>query len=335
MVSATLICRAKCYSMNISITKTDFRYLGASLAKQQHGLRRKLLIYAGVVIAVELIFLLILFFKGTTVAVLQPAGSIAEQQRDLILFAAGLSLVIIVPVFSLLFFILWRYRDGNVTAKYTPDWAGSRTLETIWWGGPLLIITVLAVVTWNTSHSLDPYKPLLSNKQPLTIQVVALQWKWLFIYPDHNIATVNYLQIPTDRPVEFQITADAPMNSFWVPQLGGQVYAMSGMETKLHLIANTPGSYRGSSANISGRGFAGMKFTVDAVSDDSFNQWVKSASLSKQYLNSTSYQKLAQPSEDHSTVTYAASGSDVYDLILHRYQYSHGSSHINSTTGGH
>lgn len=278
----------------------------------------------GVVIAAEMMMLFAFLMRGRTIAILQPAGTIAEQQRNLIIFASILGLVVIVPVFILLAFILWRFRDGNVKAKYRPNWDGSRKLETIWWGIPIAIILTLAIVTWNTSHSLDPYRPLESATKPLRIQVIALQWKWLFIYPDQQIASVNYIQIPEDTPVNFEITSDAPMNSFWIPQLGGQVYAMSGMSTQLHLMADNPGSYNGVSANISGEGFAGMKFTVDATSKTDFDNWVQQTASGNSRLDQTAYQKLAQPSSNEPVTLFAASEPSLYDSVIHRYM-GHGS----------
>lgn len=285
---------------------------------------KKFLALMGVVIAAEMVLLFAFLMRGRTIAILQPAGTIAEQQRNLIIFASILGLVVIVPVFILLAFILWRFRDGNVKAKYRPNWDGSRKLETIWWGIPIVIILILAVVTWNTSHSLDPYQPLESSTKPLRIQVIALQWKWLFIYPDQQIASVNYVQIPEDTPVNFEITSDAPMNSFWIPQLGGQVYAMSGMSTQLHLMADNPGSYNGVSANISGEGFAGMKFTVDAVSNADFDNWVQQTASGNSRLDQTTYQKLAQPSSNEPVTLFAASEPGLYDSVIRRYM-GHGS----------
>jgi cytochrome o ubiquinol oxidase subunit 2 len=275
---------------------------------------------------VEAVVLFRSLLAGKTIALLQPAGTIAEQQRDLILFASALGLLVILPVFALLFFILWRYRDGNVRATYAPEWDGSKKLESIWWGIPMAIILVLAIVTWNTSHSLDPYRPLAGAK-PVTVQVVALQWKWLFIYPEQNIATVNYLKIPHDIPIEFKITSDAPMNSFWIPQLGGQVYAMPGMETKLHLMADEPGVYQGMSANISGEGFSGMRFTVDSVSNQEFNNWVQTVWQSPMSLTQYAYDNLVKPSSNEPITLYASRDQDLYNTVIEKYMSGH-SSHV-------
>lgn len=257
--------------------------------------------------------------KDSTFAVLEPKGWIAQQQYDLLVFTVLLSLVIIVPVFSLLGFIVWRYREGNKKATYKPEWGGNIGLELVWWGIPLVLIVILAVVTWQSSHALDPYKPLNSTKQPLRVQVIALQWKWLFVYPDQGIASVNYLRIPEDRPINFEITADAPMNSFWIPQLGGQVYAMNGMSTKLHLIADRPGTYDGMSANISGEGFADMKFVTEATSQKDFDNWVKYNKKNTRPLTLQAYGTLAQPSIQKKPSIYTTTDFDVYSGVIDKY----------------
>lgn len=263
--------------------------------------------------------LLIWLTAGSTVAILQPKGIIAEQQRDLLVFATLLSLVVIVPVYVLTIMIAIRYRMGNKKATYTPDWDHNRKLEAVWWGVPIVIILVLSVVTWRSSHALDPFKPLSSGYNPVTIQVVALEWKWLFIYPEQNIATVNYIRFPEDAPVNFVITADAPMNSFWIPELGGQVYAMNGMKTKLHLQANTPGTFKGSSANLSGEGFAAMKFTAEATSQADFYQWVQDRKKAAGTLDKQQYAELSKPSKDVNARFYGNVDSGLYDSIVMKY----------------
>ena len=270
------------------------------------------------VIVAELVLLLAIYLQGSNFAVLNPKGIVGLQQRNLMIFATLLSLVVVVPVFALTFFIVWKYRAGNVNAKYSPDWDHSKKIEAVWWGVPIVLIIILGVVTWNSSHALDPRKSLASNKKPVTVQVVALQWKWLFIYPEYNVASVNYLQFPEDTPVNFEITADAPMNSFWIPQLGGQIYAMSGMKTKLHLMASEIGDYNGSSANLSGEGFAGMKFTARASSEADFNNWIQSVKQSPEMLDMAMYSKLAEPSKDNPAASYT-SESNLFDMIMLKY----------------
>ena len=175
------------------------------------------------------------------------------------------------------------------------------------------------MITWDSSHALDPYRPLSSNVKPLTIQVVALDWKWLFIYPKQDIATVNYVQFPANTPITFDVTSDAPMNSFWIPQLGGQIYAMPGMATELHLEASQNGSFDGSSANISGKGFSGMTFTAKATSSADFNAWVKTVQQAPQNLDAAAYVALAKPSENVPRAYYANADLTLYNQIIMQY----------------
>lgn len=259
------------------------------------------------------------FLRDANFAVLNPKGWVASQQKDLIIFTLLLSAIVVIPVFALTFMIAWKYRAGNTKAKYTPDWDKNALIETIWWGIPCAIILVLGIITWQTSHSLDPYKPLNSEVKPLNVQVVALEWKWLFIYPDQGVASVNLLEIPEDTPINFTITSDAPMNSFWIPSLGGQVYAMSGMSTKLHLIASEPGDYRGSSANISGEGFSKMAFTARAAAQTDFNAWVKNVKKENHHLTAQKYDELAKPAVAGSPSFYVLKAPGLYDKIVMKY----------------
>jgi cytochrome o ubiquinol oxidase subunit 2 len=276
-----------------------------------------------VIALLVLITLMVVASQGVSMPVVDTRGIIGDAQRDTLVFAVLIMLIIVIPVFFLLFFIAIRYRDTNKKATYTPDWANNRLLETIWWGVPIAIIVILSVLTWKTSHSLDPYRPLESAKKPLQVQVVALQWKWLFLYPDHDVASVGEFAMPVDTPVEFTITSDAPMNSFWVPQLGGQVYAMAGMSTKLHLSAREPGEYRGSSANISGEGHAGMTLTANAMADNDFTTWVAEAAKSSTALDATSYEALRMPSKGDGVKYYRLTTPGLYDSIVTRYSGAH------------
>lgn len=279
----------------------------------------KKFVIAILALSFAVIALLITLTVHGNVAVLSPKGSIAQQQFDLIIFTSLLSLVIIVPVFALTFYIAWKYRASNTKATYSPDWDHSRVAEAIWWIIPLLLITILAVITWQTSHRLDPYKPISSDKKPITIQVVALQWKWLFIYPKQNIATINYIQFPEKTPINFELTSDAPMNSFWIPELGGQVYAMSGMKTKLHLEATQPGEYRGSSANISGEGFADMHFVAKATSPADFEAWIKEVKRKPEHLTEEVYEKLVKPSRNTPVTYFSGRDESLYDTVIMKY----------------
>lgn len=275
-------------------------------------------LFAGIFILAGVVFFGWLV-SSSSVPVLQPKGTIAEGQKDLIVTATLLSLIVVLPVFVLTAFISWKYRAGNTKAKYTPDWDGHRGLESLWWGVPLVLIIILSVIIYKSSHEFDPFKPLEADAKPLNIQVVALQWKWLFIYPEQGIASVNFLQFPEDRPINFDITSAAPMNSFWIPSLGGQVYAMSGMSTKLHLMANEPGDYRGSSANISGEGFAGMNFTARASSEAEFEQWAASIRNMPRVLTMDEYRVLAKPSQNKEPLYFASSEPDLYSSIINGY----------------
>lgn len=287
---------------------------------KKRGERSKIKFLVGAGLAAGLATALaVMYLRINSVAVLNPAGPIADRERDLIITSTILMLVIVLPVFVMTFAIAWRYRAGN-KAAYRPDWDGSRGIELLWWALPLVIIGVLSVIAWRSSHELDPFKPLdNTGRQPLKIQVIALQWKWLFIYPDIGIATVNHIEFPTENPIEFNITSDAPMNSFWIPRLGGQIYAMPGMHTKLHLQADRGGVFRGSSANISGSGFAKMNFTAKATDSASFVKWVESVRLSGAELNSVNYEALARPSSDGSVAFFANTEKNLFNKILAKY----------------
>lgn len=282
-------------------------------------MNKKLKIILGVLLVVSVIAAFAAYLRTVNIEVLNPKGTIASKQKDLIVFAAALSLLVVIPVYALAFTFLIKYKETNKKATYKPDWDSDIRLETVWWGIPITLILILSIVTWNSSHALDPFKPLNSTATPLEVQVVALQWKWLFIYPEQHVATVNYAQIPTNRPINFTITSDAPMNSFWVPQLGGQIYAMSGMSTQLHLMASETGSYNGSSANISGAGFAGMTFKVNATNQSEFDNWVTWAHQSQDFLNTESYALLAAPSQNNWPATYAPVQQGLYDTIIAKY----------------
>ena len=236
-----------------------------------------------------------------------------------------LGLMVLIPVFIMTFVIAYKYREGNKQAKYSPELVGNLGAELIWWAIPIAIISVLSAIAWNSSHALDPHKPLGIAGDPLTIQVVALDWKWLFIYPGQGIASVNYFQFPVNTPVTFSITSDAPMNSFWIPQLGGQIYAMPGMSTSLHLIANKVGDYDGSSANISGAGFAGMRFTAAASSSAQFADWVQTAKNDPHQLDMNTYSQLAKPSQNNPVALYSSVDNSLYDRVLVKYMGDGGS----------
>lgn len=260
------------------------------------------------------------FYIGShEIAVLDPKGTIGEKERDLIMTSSLLMLIVVIPVFILTVAFAWKYRADNPKARHEPDWEHNNIAEYCWWGVPLCVIVILSIITWKSSHELNPFKPLDSDRKTLKIQVIALNWKWLFIYPEQGIATVNFVQFPEKTPLYFEITADAPMNSFWIPQLGGQIYAMPAMRSKLYLMANEVGDFRGISANISGTGFAGMTFTAKACSQKEFDSWVKSVQKSPKRLNLDEYSRLVEPSEYDPASYYVLVKEDLFDDVIMKY----------------
>ncbi len=264
--------------------------------------------------------------SGCGLVVLDPAGDVARQQGDLIVISTVLMLLIIVPVMALTVFFAWRYRAGNKEATYKPDWDHSTQLELVIWSAPLLIIICLGAVTWVATHLLDPYRPLArtgpgqaitAEVRPLDVNVVALDWKWLFIYPEQGIATVNELALPVNRPVRFRISASSVMNSFYIPALAGQIYAMPGMETKLHGVFDKTGTFDGFSANYSGWGFSDMRFKVKSLPAPAFDQWVAAAKASGGGdLDRAAYLKLEKPSQKEPVRRFAAVDPQLFDAVV-------------------
>nr|WP_277402247.1 ubiquinol oxidase subunit II [Achromobacter insuavis] len=253
---------------------------------------------------------------GCNMEILSPKGDIGAQEKTLLFTATGLMLIVVIPVIIMILTFAWKYRASNTKADYQPKWAHSTAIEVVVWTVPCIIVAILAVITWRSTHALDPYKPLVSEHKPVTIEVVSLDWKWLFIYPEYDIATVNEIAFPVDVPVNFRITSASVMNSFFIPQLGSQIYSMAGMETKLHLNAREPGTYAGISANYSGAGFSGMRFKAIATSQEGFDNWVKEAKASGASLTPAVYQELTKRSERNPVVKYASVPPSMFDYIL-------------------
>ena len=281
-----------------------------------------MLLFTGIILFIFLIMQpLEIFHFREYIAILFPKGEIGVKQRDLLFIVQAIMLLVIIPVFICTFVFSWKYRAGNPKEEYDPDLIDNIFLEFVWWGVPFVIVVIISLLTWYKTYELDPYKPIKSDKKEMVIQVVALQWKWLFIYPEEKIATVNFLQFPKDRPLHFEITADAPMNSFWIPELGGQIYAMSKMKTELYLIANEVGDFKGYSANISGEGFSGMHFIARASSEEEYVKWVESVQKSDNKMQWQSYSKLALPSRNQPVITYQLTDYQLFDKILNKYMY--------------
>jgi len=268
-------------------------------------------------------FATILLLGGCQLAILNPKGVIAADETRLLIEATLTMLVVVVPAIVLTLVFAWRYSARRDKAKYTPDWSHSTVLETVWWAIPCCIIIVLATITWISTHHLDPYKPIVSKEKPITIQAISLNWKWLFIYPKQNIATVNFVEFPANVPIEFQVTSDAPMNSFQITQLAGQIYAMAGMRTKIHMIANQQGDYHGMSTNFSGDGFSNMKFIARASSKKQFNEWVKKVKRSPKKLTIAEYKQLAKDSEDNPVSYYSATAKHLFNDVILKYINPH------------
>jgi len=247
--------------------------------------------------------------------VLDPKGPIASAQKDLILITVIICAVIAIPVFIITAVIIWRYRASNKSATYKPEWEHSTKLEATWWGIPAVAILILALVTVNYTYKLEPSVALASDKEPIEIQVTSLDWKWLFTYPEENIATINHVVIPEDTPIRFKLTSDMAMNSFWIPSLGGQLYSMSGMAMTLHLQADEPGTYYGSGANFTGEYFAHMTFSVDAVSDAEYDTWVNEVKANNEPLSDAKVEELLEQNVQEVQYFSAFPENLFYDIV--------------------
>ncbi|AUH52516.1 ubiquinol oxidase subunit II [Chromobacterium sp. ATCC 53434] len=263
---------------------------------------------------------LVALLSGCQGGILDPKGPVAADQKSLIITATALMLLVVIPVIVMTLFFAWKYRASNTDAAYEPKWSHSTKIEIVVWLIPCIIIAFLATLTWKSTHKLDPYRPLDSAVKPIQVQVVALNWKWLFIYPEQQIASVNELVFPSNVPVSFKITSDAAMNAFFIPQLGGQIYAMAGMQTQLHLMAEEPGTYKGFSSNYSGAGFSGMKFNAIATKTPAeFDAWVAKVKASGKTLDAPSYLQLLKPSENNPVNYYASTTPYLFEAVVHKY----------------
>ena len=254
-----------------------------------------------------------------------PKGPIAQQQMDIIITSIWVMLIVVIPVMIMGAWFPYKYRAGNKNNEYKPNWQHSNLIEAIVWTIPILIIITLGIITYKTSYSLDPREPIKSDKPAMTVQVVAMDWKWLFIYPELGIASVNEMAMPIDRPVEFLVTSDTVMNSFFIPHLGTQIYAMSGMENRVHLMASEEGTYPGLSANYSGFGFSGMKFSTLATSEQGFESWVEQVKGAPEVLDEQRFQQLQQKSRDVKPMHFSSVNPHLFKQIIERYSGgSHG-----------
>lgn len=247
--------------------------------------------------------------------VLDAQGPIAAADREILLNATTIMLVVVVPVIVLILAFAWWYRASNTRASYQPTWAHSGRIEFVVWSIPAMVVLLLAAVAWIGSHDLDPARKLTSDLEPVRIEVVALDWKWLFIYPDLKVATLNQITVPTGVPIEFSLTASHVMNAFWVPQLGSQISAMPGMTTRLNLLAEHAGDYPGLSSNFSGEGFSDMRFVVHAVPATAFSSWLALTQAQGERLDAGAYSKLAQSGSDESVREYGGVERGLFERI--------------------
>jgi cytochrome o ubiquinol oxidase subunit II len=265
---------------------------------------------------------------GCSEGALDPKGPVAAAERLILFNSLGIMLAIVIPTILATLGVAWWFRSSNSRARYLPNFDYSGRLEILVWSVPAMTVLLVGGVAWVGSHDLDPSKPIASAAKPLSVQVVSLDWKWLFIYPDQGIATVNRLTIPVGTPVSFELTSTGVMNSFFVPQLGGQIYTMAGMMTRLHVEADHPGTYPGLSAQFSGDGFADMHFNVEAVRAELFSQWVDATSKTGPVLDAPAYTDLAKPSHAAAPFTYRSVAPDLFNGILSAGRDPGGPSHL-------
>ena len=269
-------------------------------------------------IALRLSALLLTFaLAGCQPNVLNPQGEVGRGAATILIDSVVIMLAIVVPTGIAALAFAWWFRSSNERAIHLPDFEYSGRVEMITWSIPLLTIMLLGGVAWISSHDLDPARPLVSKEEPLNVQVVSLDWKWLFIYPEQGVASVNRLVIPAARPIHFSLTSGSVMNAFFIPDLGSMIYTMNRMQTNLHLIADGPGQFLGLSTMFSGDGFAGMHFNVDSVTPDQFKAWVdETRSSGGKTLDSDAYKELSKPSSDVARFVFSAIEPDLFQKIL-------------------
>ena len=269
-----------------------------------------------------------ILLRNKNIALFAPKGLIANQQHSLMMYVVLVLLIIALPALFTLFYTAWKYRESNTKAKYKSDGRRGKSFVVVMWVIPTTFMLIIASAMFPATHKLAPQKSLDSDVKPLTIQVISLRWKWLFIYPDQQIATVNFVQIPVNTPVQFEMTADeTPMSSFWIPNLGGQLYTMTSHVNSLNLKADTIGDYPGSTPEINGAGFTGMKFTTRVSDSNDFDHWVSKVQQSTNILDSTIYEGLLKPSENNPIVYYSAYVNNLYNNVIIKYQGPGGHAH--------
>jgi len=266
-----------------------------------------------------LLFATLVMLTGCdAVAILNPKGQIGHDEKTLLITATVLMLLVVIPVIIMTLVFAWKYRASNTKARYEPKWSHSTAIEVVVWSIPCMIVLVLAVLTWRSSHALDPYRPIDSDVKPVTIEAISLDWKWLFIYPEEKIAVVNEIKFPVDTPLNFKLTSDTVMNAFFIPHLGSMIYSMAAMETKLHLIANETGEFPGMSSHYSGAGFAKMHFTAHSVTEAEYQQWLAQVRAGQNTLDQASFKALGEErnAEWYPVTYYGQVEEGLFDWVI-------------------
>jgi len=261
------------------------------------------------------------FLSGCSqLVVLHPKGPVGREESALIYIAFALMMIVVIPVYIMATWFAIRYRASNKKAAYQPKWKGSAKIEWVIWMIPILIVVALSYFAWTRTYQLDPYKPIVSEEKPLRIQVVSLDWNWLFIYPDHHIATVNEVVFPAKVPLDFRLTSATVMTSFFIPQLGSQMYAMTGMKTRLHLMADETGTYVGRNLEFSGPGYVTMHFNAIVKTPDQFEAWLQNARQSPDTLSMDAYEALSEPQIHYPKTVYSSVVPGLFDHIAGQFR---------------
>lgn len=262
-------------------------------------------------------------FQGLTT--MDPVGPIGETERNLLIFTLLAMLFVLVPILFLTFGIAWRYRASNTNSTYAPKWGHSWILEMFLWGGPLVILIVLSVVAWISTHDLDPYKAIKSDAKPVQVQAIATQWKWVFVYPEEGVASVNEFAFPKDVPLNIELTSDSVMNAFMIQRMGTQIFAMSGMRTKLHLMSHKTGDFAGGNYQYTGNGFSKMRFTAKAMTQSNYEQWLNTVRAKGTPLDLAKFEKLAKPGVVKHPIFYSSVAKGLFGDIIGQFHASDGS----------
>lgn len=250
---------------------------------------------------------------------LNPKGPIGESERFLIIVSFALMLIVVIPVIIMSLWFPWKYRAGNIKANHDPQWNSSRIVEVLVWSVPTIIVLTIAILVWIYTHKLDPYKPIDARVKPVNIEAISLDWKWLFIYPEEHIAVINQICFPVNVPLSFRITSATVMTSLFIPQLGSQIYAMAGMQTRLNLLASEPGVFDGQNQQFSGAGYSDMQFKAIATSRQEFDAWVIKARLSQDTLSMNRFHQIEKPTIADAVSFFGAIEPCLFNSIIQSY----------------